>query len=69
LLWPNEIHTCAVCGGSIDSPSDDTEAFVFKREGPGFGIGYAERFAHDETRGIPSNLEQFELPCRMTDYP
>jgi V8-like Glu-specific endopeptidase len=49
LLWYNEIYTCAVCGGSSGSPFDETEAFVFKREVPGFSCGYAERFAYSKT--------------------
>jgi V8-like Glu-specific endopeptidase len=39
LLWINKIYTCDVCGGSSGSPSDKTEAFVFKLEVPGFGFG------------------------------
>jgi hypothetical protein len=51
LLWSNEIiYTCDVWGGASGSPSDKTMAFIFKREVPGFGFGYAERFANGETR-------------------
>jgi hypothetical protein len=38
LLWSNEIYTCVVCGGSTVSPSDKTEAFVFKRKVPDLGF-------------------------------
>jgi hypothetical protein len=38
LFWTNEIYTSAVCGGSGGSPSDMTEAFVFKRQVPGIGF-------------------------------
>jgi hypothetical protein len=60
LLWSNEIYTCAGCGGSNESPFDKTEAFVFKREVPGFGFGLVERFAHvvrlEELHRIWNNL-------------
>jgi hypothetical protein len=40
LIWTNEIYSCDVCGGTSGSPSNKTEAFVFKREAPGFGFGF-----------------------------
>jgi hypothetical protein len=69
MLWSIAIYTCAVSGGSCGSPSDKTKAFVFKRDVPGLGFGWAERSAHGETRRTPSNLEQIELPFRMANSP
>jgi hypothetical protein len=36
-LVSNQIYSCAVCGGFSGSSSDKAEAFVLKREVPGFG--------------------------------
>jgi hypothetical protein len=38
LLWSNKIYTYAVCGSFSGSPSDKTEAFIFKREVPGLAL-------------------------------